>query len=125
MLKMRPEQIAAFEHRQREKYETKTVAHLREIFPTETSEAEGGEEEIRGWIRAGIERADSFGINRERDVTLFIDLDVGISAEFEKRRDMAWARDILEDDLPGTTKIDLIYELLPRKRSKKRSRRSG
>ena len=123
MLKIRPEQVAVFEDHQREKFETRTVAHLREIFPAETAEAEGGEEEIRGWIRAGVERAESFGITRERDVTLFIDLDVGISAEFEKRRDMAWAREILEDELPGTTKIDLIYELLPRKRSKRRSRR--
>ncbi len=124
MLKIRAEQLEALEAHERVKFENKVLAHLQEVFPEETANAEGGEEEIRGWIRDGVERAKEFGITKERDVTLFIDLDLGVALKFEKKRSMAWAYKILTDEeLPGTAKIDLIYELLPQRRAKKKKRK--
>ena len=124
MMKIRAEQIAVLEAHKRRQFEDHVFAHLNKVLPEQLEQVEGGEDEIRQAIGDGIERAKNYGITKERDVTLFIDLDFGVARDFEKRRDMAWAFKILTDEeLPGTAKIDLIYELLPQKRAAKKRRR--
>ena len=111
MLIIRKEQMTALNSQARRRFIDRTVAHLRELFPQQA-----GTREVREWVtfvEQGIQRARHYKITRERDVTLFIDLQMGLGAEFDTQPAQGWVQSILRRaDLGSSEKMDLIYAQL-------------
>ena len=113
---IRQEQMEALRAYMRQSFEDRTVKHIAEVFPGEFRDLldpGGSDRPVRELIGNGIEKASKYDIKAERNVTLFIDLMVGISPDFDDRRDMPWASGFLEDrDIPEDSKMNLIYQRL-------------
>ena len=116
MLSIRREQMQALSEYMRQSIEDRMVRHLAISFPPQfkamTSEG-SGDQPVRALIRKGIERAARYQIVSRRDVGRFIEVMVAVDPMFDERKDLAWARQILQH--PGFTsqgKMDLIYQRL-------------
>ena len=127
MLTLRPEQIEVLRAAMRKSYEDRLIRHLTKLFPEAIKkmiDPDGQDKPLRQFIDAGIKKAESFNIRAERNVTLFIDLMVGISPDFFQQRDMTWVRNILrKETLTETEKMDLIFEQM--KAKEKAAERKG
>ena len=92
------------------------VQHIATSYPEEnaTLMAAGGESTVRQLVRDTIASGKSHGIKTEQALAGLIDLTVVYGRDFEFSPGMEWAEEILNDDsLEGSTKIDMIFELLP------------
>ncbi len=97
-----------------EAFSVRMMRHVRRVFPQATSVMT--DDEVRGLVRDGIERSRAYGIRRETDVALFIDLLLGIGTDFDDRPECAWIRTILDRrEQSGMLRMQLIYDELPQK----------
>lgn len=116
MLVIRKAQLEALSAYKRQSFEDRMVDHLAEVFPEESRkmlDAEAGDGKVRELVHHGVEKAAGYEIRAERNVSLFIDLMVGIAPGFDDMKDTAWTRRILlNPDVPEDTKLDLIYDRL-------------
>ena len=111
MLTIRKEQMDALSSVMRERYVAKTVLHLRKLFPEETKKMP--DTELRPLIEEGLNRARGYQVTSGREVTLFIDLMVGIGKNFETQPANAWIKGFLEDpELDQSEKMNLICKRL-------------
>lgn len=117
MWMLRKEHMEALSAYMRQGFDDRMVKHLRTDFPQESGKMD--EKQLREFIDSGVKKASTYTIEPERDVCRFIDLMVGLGADFDKARDMVWARTILRDPaLPSGSKLDLIEHRLSNGRAR-------
>lgn len=116
MLQIRQAQIDVMRASMRRNYEEKLIKHLSSAFPEEIKKLQGPPGKLsalRQFIDEGIKEAEKFGLQRERNVTLFIDLMMGLSPDFLRQREHGWIVGLLTKvDLNETEKMDVIYKRL-------------
>lgn len=95
-MRLRKEQIKAFERYMREGFERRVVAHLHKHFPKDCAGL--GQDGVRQTVRYGIERAASYGIEAEGDVSRYIDLMFEFGRDFDADPELPWASEILADE---------------------------
>ncbi len=99
MLRIQPEQVAAFSAAAVRDFEGRMVTHLRRFFPEECQRL--GDDGTRALIRHGIHGAAGHGIVSEHDVTLYLNLTVALGRDFDRDPHLPWARAVLVDpELP-------------------------
>ncbi len=117
MLIIHKEQMRAFEAKFRREFIDRTTRETSKKFPEQIEEmfpAEERENQTRFLVKRGIEKANSYGIEAEADVTRFIDFMFLLSPNFDEASDTEWAREILdEQETSGHLKIQLIELQLP------------
>ena len=69
------------------------VAHLRRYFPLDCEAL--GEERVRAEVRYGVSRAKAYGLLKEPGVCIFIDVMFAYGYDFDLRRSLPWAAQIL------------------------------
>jgi len=83
------------------------VVHLRKAFPEQTKNLT--EPVLRGMIRTGIEKAESYDVTDEADVERFLECMVRYGSDFDTDPETSWAGQILYDEsLTGTEKMNQI-----------------
>jgi hypothetical protein len=107
MLVVRKEQIAVFEARLRERFESRMADHLAAYFPAETGRLGL---ELPAFIRRNTDKALHYGINREHDVCIYLDLAMAYGEQFDAA--LPWSRDILNDPALGApAKIERLLKI--------------
>jgi hypothetical protein len=92
-------------------YQERMARRIAADFPVEFEKLG---DKVGDFIRQGIEKAGSYGIEAESDVSRYIDLTLRFGAGFESLDKMKWAAVILEDEsISGRAKMDFIYSQLP------------
>jgi hypothetical protein len=111
MLTIRKEQMEALNAVMRERFIEKTMRHLRDLFPEETKPL--AEPDLRAFVEDGMKRAGGYSIVSEREVTLFIDLMMGLGKDFEAQPNRDWIKRVLVNpEFDEQEKIDVIYQRL-------------
>lgn len=111
MLTIRREQMAALSACQRERYVTRMVRKLDQLFPRNSSADD--DQTRRALVVDGIARAAKYEITSEREVALFVFLMKEYGPGFEQQKDKRWMESILADKiLDEQEKMDLIYKRL-------------
>jgi hypothetical protein len=111
MLVIRDAQMAALGLPGVNRYIEKTIRDIRALFPQDPRFLD--DERVRDLIRAGIAAAKRYGIDGNREVSLFLFLICEFGADFDTQKDKAWMRDLLSaGNLDERAKMDLIYEKL-------------
>jgi hypothetical protein len=109
MLRVRPEQLHAFQEPLRRAYEDRLVLHVQQFFPERCAEV--GKAGVRAEVRSGVDRAALHGITTERDVCKFVSLVFVFGPEFDVK--LSWARKMLalpEGGEPGVRMQRLYAE---------------
>lgn len=99
MLVIRDAMFEALGQAAREDFVARMRVHLAKFFPTQCAAL--GEERIGGLIELGIARAREHGFKAEREVCKYIDLMFVFGRDFDRDEWLPWARQILENGLPG------------------------
>jgi hypothetical protein len=108
--KIRPEQADAFRHVAIRRFEEDTFIHLHKIFPDDCRVIGGPR--LREIIRSGIQRAGTYGITSQRDVCLYIDLQVQFGLDFDTNGSLPWVQAILnEQEEEPSDRIDRVYAM--------------
>lgn len=92
---IRKEQMEALEDAQRDAFETRMLARLRQYFPKHPEFLE--ERQLRKLIRLSVERSASYGMSSERSATLYLDLMCVLGAGFDQDPLLPWTQEILQD----------------------------
>lgn len=110
MLKIRNEQMTAFEQAALKNFEDRTIEHLREYFPKHCEVF--GEANLRQIIQLGLKRSQSYGVVAERGVRVYIDLMLLLGSGFAEDPQLPWASEILKDETIAdeSVRIDRLYE---------------
>ncbi len=99
MLRIHPEQAAAFSAAAVRDFEARMVVHLQRFFPEDCQRL--GADGVRELIRHGVAGAAGYGIVSEHDVTLYLNLTVALGRDFDRDPLLPWARAVLVDpELP-------------------------
>jgi hypothetical protein len=109
MLKIRPEQMDAFEAAALKGFEDRMVEHLRNFSPKHTQVLD--EEQLRTVVRYGIEHAESHGLTSERSIRIYTETMLMLGSNFDVDSQYPWGAEILgraEED--QVTRIDAISE---------------
>jgi len=113
---IRRDQIRAFEAYMKASFEDRMVAHIKSAYPDRYEEyTRGGDGDagVRRVIQRAVDRAIALGARREGSIQQLLEIMVETSPDFESDPAMAWARQILEDQmLAGGTRILLAREKL-------------
>lgn len=106
MLRIRREQMRAFEKYMRARFETEMLTHLRSLFPTRL--ADTPDDQLRQTIHDRIERAASYDIAIEDDVRRFLEAVVVLGPDLDTN---PWAAEILRDEtLDSAQKMDRLED---------------
>ncbi|MDP9042100.1 MAG: hypothetical protein M3N30_08960 [Bacteroidota bacterium] len=72
------------------------------------------DEQLVAFIREGIDNAESYNINRRRDVSKYIEYMITLGSHFEQEHSYAWAKKILSiRNLAGEEKIRRLMKKKP------------
>jgi hypothetical protein len=111
MLTLRKEQLDALARQSRPAREESVRNCLEKETPDICNEM--GDALFRALVSRGVIQAETYNIDKEADVVRFVRLMMTIDPAFDRMKKMAWAREILEEELlSGTEKLDLIYREL-------------
>lgn len=111
MLTIRKEQMAAIQAHVRRKYEDRVIARIAKAYPERYKQ--DGEEKVRYFVKAGIEKSEKHNIEEDDDAERLILLLFVQGLDFEKSPQKAECRRILEDkELPADAKVSLLYREL-------------
>jgi len=94
-----------------QQFEDSMVEHVNHQFPEVCGEME--EPQVRETIRYGMERAGSYGITIEQEVSKYINLMFLFGRDFDVDTSFPWASGILRSETspgPAPRKIDRLYE---------------
>lgn len=80
-MKVSPKQLDALAVGAEARFERQMLAQLRKVWPEQCEER--GEEGVRRSIRAGLERARSYGFSRGNDVARYIHLMYAVTDDFD------------------------------------------
>lgn len=107
---IRDDQGQTFADNLQKDFEDRMVVHLRTAF---AEEAEGWEEDdLREFIRYGIDKAFGYEIKIEADVSRFIEYMFCYGQEFDTDENLEWFQPVLNSQkLTGTQKMDSIDNL--------------
>jgi len=109
MLVIRKEQMRVLNEYARNNFEKRAVDYVAREHPEQF--AEMAESYTRTLVRFGIGKASKYDIHAEDDILRFIGLMVTIDPGFDDLDEMAWAREILDEEaFDGSEKMELIYE---------------
>jgi hypothetical protein len=108
MLTLRPEQMRVFADAGYKRFEDTMVAHLKKFFPDRCAAA--GETNVRKLIRRGVERAASYNITAQRDVSRYIDLMMALGLNFDKDPQLPWAGEILRTRNQPEVRIAILLK---------------
>lgn len=107
MLIIRKEQWDVLSKYMVDQFVDRALAYLQRAFPEQTKDIP--EQELRSIIRAGIDKAESYGITDEVDVERFLECMVRYGSDFDTDPETSWAGQILHDEsLTGTEKMNQI-----------------
>jgi hypothetical protein len=110
MLVIRKEQIEVFRQQALLEFEDRTYDRLLSIKPQECTAL--GEEAVRESIRAGVQKAVGYGIERAVDIGKYITVMYTLGNEFDTDPLYPWAKSILNDTaLDGETKATRVCAL--------------
>ena len=91
---IRDAQVEVFSREVVEVFVDRMVERLERDFPGELARwGEAPRGDLRRTIRAGIDRAEGYGLSREREVLRFVDLMARLGPSFDER--LPWAAEIL------------------------------
>ena len=109
MFRIRQEHLEAFEQAATTRFEDEMVLHIEECFPDEFSHL--GEQRARELTRRGVSKARSYGITKQREVCVYIDLMIVFGERFDNDSRYPWAREILEEngEMAQHTKLDRLF----------------
>jgi len=91
MLKIRMEQMEAFQRDAAQRLEQRALVHVTEFFPEDIARL--GDAGAKEFVRDGISRAHAFEFFEEADVYKFIDLLITMGSDFDVK--FNWAKQIL------------------------------
>jgi hypothetical protein len=114
MIPIRTEQMDALNRHMEEDFVERMTAHLRRFFPNWARVS--GEQGVVRTIRLGIERARSYRITAERDVSRYIDVMAVLGEDFDKE---AWAAGILNRNGSGAVRMNLVFDAAKRRISER------
>jgi hypothetical protein len=109
MFTLRQHHTEAFNKDIRRRFEERMYAHVNQFFPAKCQAL--GEPAVRQWISHGIERAQSYGIVAERDVSKYIDIMFVFGRDFDADPRHPWAAPILKARaVDPTHKTNFLFE---------------
>lgn len=113
MFQLRAEHNEAFQQSQLDRFVARQTLRLQGSFPEELEQASLAVEALNDFIRQAIEAAASYGVTREQDVELYLDLTLLLGPDFDRDAQYPWAGETLRrTDLSGTAKADLLHDYL-------------
>lgn len=116
MLIIRDEQMEALGLYMRRVFEERMVQHVKDAYPGRyqtLTEGGLGDKNVRALIRKGIDKAAGYGVEKEGNVTTFIEWMLEYGPDFEVQEERAWMKDILElDTWEEDGKIGAIEDLM-------------
>ncbi|AKT41731.1 hypothetical protein [Chondromyces crocatus] len=108
MLIIHAEQVVALARAEVNGFEDRMVLHLAEVIPETTGL---GEAELRAQIQQGLERAARWGIAREYDLALYLQVMFALGPGFEEAPSYAWARTLLDAAGRGaSSRVDALHD---------------
>jgi len=108
MLLIRNEQMEVLKSCNLRQFEDLMVDHLNRYYPQKCKTL--GDKVVRETIQYGIEKANTYTIHIEYDVSRYINLVFTFGRDFDTDENLPWASDILNDeDSISTHKMDLLY----------------
>ena len=109
MLIIRREQMNVMSEYMLHAFVSKMMIHLRSNYPDIIQNANDGA--IRDFIKACVERANSFNIRAADNIQIFLQLTTLYGSEFFEMPGYEWAKAILEDEkIDETEKMNRINE---------------
>ena len=109
MLRIRKEQIRAFERHFMSRFIAQMIEHIRSEFPEKADSRT--EDELVDLIRDGVNNAAAYDIAAESDIEEFIDCMIRYGIDFDTSGDTEWAGKILNDPaILGFEKMDRISD---------------
>ena len=111
MLILRQEQMDLFARLEMERFEGRVIAHLRRHY---TERMAGiADPTAREFVRFCVRRAARYGIDRERDIVLFIDVAIALGQRFDEQPHHQWALDVLTDEFltSPTVRVEALHRL--------------
>lgn len=110
-MKIRKEQVEAFNDSQTEAFVQRTVARLQRDFPDDLRRHGVRPAQVKPFVRDGMAKARSYGIVYEKDVAKYVECMVLLNPAFDDDPAYPWAKETLNaDGLDGEVKMDLIDE---------------
>lgn len=110
VLKIRPQQLAAFAASRREMFLRQLQRHMRQHWPDECARRD--DELLAAFVEEVVARATDHGFRSEVDVARYLNLAVALGLGFDRDPRYPWARALIDDDgiAPGR-KMDRMCEL--------------
>ena len=110
MLTIRMEHVEVFKQHKVKLFENRMIKNLYTYFSHDCAEL--GEAQIRNIIRQGIDRAKTYDIRIEKDVSRFTNLMMTFGTEFDKDPKLSWVKGILSEKKfgPRTSRMDTLYK---------------
>jgi hypothetical protein len=99
MLKIRNEQLEVLEQAAVRSFEDRMVEHLKRFAPGHFKILK--EEDIRGCVRLGVERAQTYGLISERSVRIYVQTMFMLGSSFDTDPQYPWAAEMLGDEEQG------------------------
>lgn len=119
MIVIRQEQMQAFKQSLQQDFENNMLAHVEDCFPQKSRAI--GQVEVLRLIRAGIERAEHYGLVEQPDVAQFIDVLFTLGPSFDTNPLFPWVNRILNSpDCPANRIRHLVAAV--RKHLRRRQR---
>jgi hypothetical protein len=105
MLKIRPEQMQAFQEAASHQFEEDIIGYLLEYWSRKCEQL--GPVRLRESIRHGLRRAQAYGLTSQQDILRYINLMFLLGHDFDRDPRFFWAHSILNDpNLGATEKLD-------------------
>jgi uncharacterized protein YyaL (SSP411 family) len=95
MLRIRDEQMQAFDADAQKRFEDRAIRHLRANLPRQTEHF--SDDNLRARVRTGAVRAREYGLESEQQIMCFVDTTFLLANNFDTAPAFSWARTILTD----------------------------
>lgn len=113
MLTLRKDQLEAITATAGGSFRERVLRHVTKVFPDQVNAL--GPDPVAERIDRGLERAETFGMTTERNLTLCVDLYFGLGPDFEEQDDCRGIVEILQSEkIAEGAKMVLVYEEIPR-----------
>ncbi|MBM4042701.1 MAG: hypothetical protein FJ290_29795 [Planctomycetes bacterium] len=110
MLRIRGEQMAAFEEAMRRRFEERLVARVRKNFPRFAEIV--GDRAIRAAVHEGCSKAEKHELRSEREMCLFVDVALMLGSGFATDPQLPWAAAALADEKLASplARVEALHE---------------
>ena len=107
MLKIRPDQLERLGDDLLSKFKSNLTVFLTDTYPE--SFPEGNNKDASGFVETGIEKAQTYGIAIESEITEFVERMVTYGEDFDNSGEYEWIEEILNNpDIAGDEKMGHI-----------------